>query len=60
MTEFSIQAGGTAWDQQLLLIEGASVAGTIYHNAVKLSVLGYASCSGDRLIKPDFPVDIEY
>lgn len=59
MTEFSTQAGGAAWDQQLLLIEGASVAGTSYHNAIKPSVLGNASCSGDRLIKLDFPVDIE-
>lgn len=39
------------------LIAGTSMAETSYHNAIKLSALGNASHSGDRLIKTDFPVD---
>ena len=41
------------------LIAGASIAEASYHNPIKLSALGNASGGGDKLIKPDFPVDTE-
>lgn len=59
MAEFSTKAGGAAWDPLLLLRGGISLyCRNCYHDAIKLFALGNASCSGDRLIKPDFPVDI--